>query len=86
MDVSYYIHENNENKGSRMGHAKKILKVQRCFIIGIFQVRGPLIHNHQLQFKSLKFLLPFSSLKKVRKDSQMLKCKIKFANDTKRLY
>jgi hypothetical protein len=22
-DASYYIHENNENKGSRMGHIKK---------------------------------------------------------------
>jgi hypothetical protein len=29
MDVSnasYYIHENNENKGSQMGHTKKIFK------------------------------------------------------------
>jgi hypothetical protein len=26
MDVSYYIQENNENKGSRMGHTKKIFK------------------------------------------------------------
>jgi hypothetical protein len=25
-DASYYIQENNENKGSRMGHTKKILK------------------------------------------------------------
>ncbi len=25
-DASYYIHENNENKGSRMGHTKKIFK------------------------------------------------------------
>jgi hypothetical protein len=25
-DASYYIQENNENKGSRMGHTKKIFK------------------------------------------------------------
>jgi hypothetical protein len=25
-DASYYIQENNENKGSRMGHTKKYLK------------------------------------------------------------
>jgi hypothetical protein len=32
MDVSnarYYIQENNENKGSRMGHTKKILKKKK---------------------------------------------------------
>ena len=32
-DASYYIKkpENNENKGSRMGHTKKILKKNECF-------------------------------------------------------
>jgi hypothetical protein len=25
-DASYYIHKNNKNKGSRMGHTKKIEK------------------------------------------------------------
>jgi hypothetical protein len=25
-DASYYIQENNKNKGSRMGHTKKIFK------------------------------------------------------------
>jgi hypothetical protein len=32
MDVSvasYYIQENNENKGSRMGHTKKIFKKKK---------------------------------------------------------
>ncbi len=28
-DASYYIQENNENKGSRMGHTKKIFKKKR---------------------------------------------------------
>jgi hypothetical protein len=30
-DASYYIHENNENKGSQMGHTKKILKKKKEF-------------------------------------------------------
>jgi hypothetical protein len=44
MDVSnasYYIQENNENKGSRMGHTKKIFKkksLDNFFIfLAIFQ-------------------------------------------------
>ena len=28
-DASYYIQENNENKGSRMGHTKKIFKKKK---------------------------------------------------------
>jgi hypothetical protein len=28
-DASYNIHENNENKGSRMGHTKKIFKKKK---------------------------------------------------------
>jgi hypothetical protein len=28
-DASYYIQENNENKGSRMGHTKKIKKKKK---------------------------------------------------------
>jgi hypothetical protein len=31
-DASYYIQENNENKGSRMGHTKKILKKKQIQI------------------------------------------------------
>jgi hypothetical protein len=31
-DASYYIYENNENKGSGMGHTKKIInKKVLCF-------------------------------------------------------
>jgi hypothetical protein len=28
-DASYYIQENNENKGSQMGHTKKIFKKKK---------------------------------------------------------
>jgi hypothetical protein len=28
-DASYYIQENNENKGSQMGHTTKILKKKK---------------------------------------------------------
>jgi hypothetical protein len=28
-DASYYIQENTKNKGSRMGHTKKILKKKK---------------------------------------------------------
>jgi hypothetical protein len=28
-DASYYIQENNDNKGSRMGHTKKIFKKKK---------------------------------------------------------
>jgi hypothetical protein len=31
-DASNYIQENNENKGSRMGHTKKIFKKKHIFI------------------------------------------------------
>jgi hypothetical protein len=31
-DASYYIQENNENKGSRMGHTKKIFKKKKYLI------------------------------------------------------
>jgi hypothetical protein len=37
MDVSnasYYIHENNENKGSRMGHTKKKIKIKSFLLCG----------------------------------------------------
>jgi hypothetical protein len=30
-DASYYIQENNENKGSQMGHTKKIFKKKNNF-------------------------------------------------------
>jgi hypothetical protein len=30
-DASYYIQENNENKGSRMGHTKKIFNKKQHF-------------------------------------------------------
>jgi hypothetical protein len=32
-DASYYIQENNENKGSRMGHTKKKYLKKRVFDI-----------------------------------------------------
>jgi hypothetical protein len=42
-DASYYIQENNENKGSRMGHTKKILKKS---------------NNKETQFKDFNYLAP----------------------------
>jgi hypothetical protein len=37
-DASYYIQENNENKGSRMGHTKKILKKKNTIKISKYSI------------------------------------------------
>jgi hypothetical protein len=34
-DASYYIQENNENKGSRMGHTKKIIKKKKYVALAL---------------------------------------------------
>jgi hypothetical protein len=35
-DASYYIQENNENKGSRMGHTKKIYLKKLLLVPSLF--------------------------------------------------
>ena len=65
IDAGYYIHKNNKNKGSRMGHTKTILK--KKLFLNILQ--GTEIHvlllQHKIPSALLQLLVSFYQLKKI---------------------